>query len=128
MSSTLLRFQNTFWVWFSLSIFINLISSSRQLFSATTKKALHKHTVHYLLSTRQHTDTVRDQLVNKVGDLAAIMNQTLFMSWWRPKTELEGCCSNIHHRDTNLWWLCRSVSVGCINVCEQISHNNFVRQ
>ena len=49
-----------------ISVFLN---KSHKLFS--TKKSCKKLTIHYLLSTRQQTDTVGKKLVNTVGLLAA---------------------------------------------------------
>ncbi len=45
--------------------------------------------VHYLLSTKHQTDTVRDQLVNIVEHLTAKEPDIFLRSWWRPKTELK---------------------------------------
>ena len=46
-------------------------------------------TVYDLLSSKQQTDPVRDQLVNMVERLAAKDPEVSLRSWWRPKLELK---------------------------------------
>ena len=46
-------------------------------------------TVYDLLSSKQQTDPVRDQLVNMVERLAAKDPEVSLRSWWRPKPELK---------------------------------------
>lgn len=61
--------SETLLFWFSLTALISLISNrNRQLFSV--KKKSDKPTAHYLSRTKQWTDKVRNQPVDKVEHLA----------------------------------------------------------
>ncbi len=63
--------------------------------------------IHDLFSTKQHTDTVNNYLVNKGEHLAAKETDIPLWSWWRPKTELRDMTPNE-------WKRC-SITALCVN-------------